>query len=113
MRNRRPHYLIPDTGRTNSGFLARCSCGAERRHSERAKARALIYAHIITVTERPCPTPGKKAHNTREQAENAITKFLRTPRPGTRPTRVYLCPSGKHWHTTKTTSTLSKKAEAA
>lgn len=47
-----------------------------------------------------CPTPGKKAHPTQMQAENAMRRQWRNPRPGrTHAIRAYHCPCGK-WHLT-------------
>lgn len=48
----------------------------------------------------PCPTPYKKSHPSKQHAENAMHKFWRKPKKGTKmPCRVYRCQCGA-WHTT-------------
>ena len=46
-----------------------------------------------------CPNPHKKAHPTKEQAENAMAKAWRTGVHKHLPVRVYKCRCGK-WHLT-------------
>lgn len=55
---------------------------------------------MTSINHDLCPTPWKKSHPIREQAEQAMMKFWRKPKRGAvMPCRVYQCPCGA-WHTT-------------
>lgn len=86
--------------KTGSTYTAICVCGVQKSGPDRNTAQVALYSHIIDAG-RECPTPEKKQYPCEEHARNAIYSFLRRPKPGARPARVYLCPSGRHWHTTK------------
>lgn len=46
-----------------------------------------------------CPTPHKRKHTNREQAEAVISRMWREGRNQRLPVRAYHCPCGM-WHTT-------------
>jgi hypothetical protein len=76
-------------------------CGHPESKSNQANVLVAIYQHVINASRPACPTPKKTAYGSEFEARNAINKFLRYTAPGPRPSRVYECPSGQHWHTTK------------
>lgn len=47
----------------------------------------------------PCPTPHKRKHITRDQAEHALERSWRLGRQCHLPIRSYYCTCG-YWHTT-------------
>lgn len=91
-------------------WVSSCSCGRWGSWEEcRTKAKALKVAqkrHIGKVIEKQatapasCPTPEKRRHGSKGQAEAAMRKFWRTGGKGkVMPCRAYKCPCGA-WHTT-------------
>ncbi|BAD58822.1 hypothetical protein [Nocardia farcinica] len=103
------HVLVSVTMRKNS-WEAKCRCGRSSVAYNRSKAVAMLYSHVIHASKPECPTPHKKKHGTRGEAENAIRRYLARARPGDRPARAYRCPSGQHWHTTKSAAPERKAA---
>lgn len=97
-----PQHVLAGT-RTGIGnsTTALCTCGHRETAYDRAKAVAKLYAHTISAARPECPTPHKKRYGSEREAANAISRFLRMPGEGGRPTRTYRCPSGQHWHTTR------------
>ena len=92
-------------------WVAYCLCGHPESKSNRANVLVAIYQHVINASRPACPTPHKTAYGSEIEALNAIRKFLRYTAPGPRPARAYECPSGQHWHTTK--SPLYQPRQAA
>lgn len=94
-----------DVEKVPGGHRAWCACGVETRYPDRALAVAALYKHVLDASRPQCPTPQKRAYPSRLHALDAINRFIKTASPGQRPVRVYECPSGQHWHTTKNPNT--------
>ena len=94
-------HRLTEIRRSGNNHIAWCLCGHHERHTDRAKAAATLYLHIINSGRPPCPTPHKTQYPNKFHAQNAIRNFIAKPGAGHRPIRAYQCPSGKHWHTSK------------
>ncbi len=87
-----------------ASYTAYCLCGFHTVSYSKAHAMANLYSHTIHANMPKCPTPHKKVYPNQVHAENAIARFVKRTIPGARPARAYKCPSGQHWHTTKSTA---------